>query len=475
MDISLQHNHKEDKPYTLFAEQLADLKLLCNNTHFANFSEMGAGKTLPSALLSKGVIEDNICDYSIIVTPKVVVSDWHDVYKEQIVCNWKELVTIYRAPRAIRPFIKFRKVIITTFETFAEDYMRFGKLAAKYRVMITFDEAHKLRNHDSGRTKKAMEVAKHCKRVYLLTGTPITNGLKNAYPYIQMLRPGEYYNSFDHFKRGHMRYSKHNRRQLIGYINTEKVSRILESFSVRHMKREIHELPPVTFKNRIIPWDPLQKSLYKEFVKNLILELEESFLTTTAGGALLVRCHQMVSNPRQLGLPCDSMKFKMLDEDLENIVPEVNKVVIFAHYRHTVETLKKQLAHLNPASIYGGTADIDAEKDKFKNDDTCRVMIANPLSAGVGTNFSISSNVIFFEYSYDLDGYDQAIARLDRPGQKNPVTVLNYAVRNSIEQTKILPNLITKKAFSVALLQDPKELINFLTLEDEDDDDDLNF
>ena len=88
------------------------------------------------------------------------------------------------------------------------------------------------------------------------------------------------YNSFEHFKRKHMRYSKYNRRQLVGYVNIECVSEILDSFSVRHMKREIHELPEVTFKTRLVEWDPVQKRLYRQFVSDLILELENSFLQT---------------------------------------------------------------------------------------------------------------------------------------------------------------------------------------------------
>jgi len=164
----------------------------------------------------------------------------------------------------------------------------------------------------------------------------------------------------------------------------------------------------------------------------------------------------------------------MIEEDFEAIGPEDHKIVVFAHYRHTIKRLKKQFAYLNPAVIYGGTTDIEKQKDMFKNDDTCRVMFAHPLSAGLGTNFSISSHCIFFEYSYDLDSYDQAISRLDRPGQKNAITVLNYALRGSLELTKLLPNLVDKKTFSTSLLNDPVELIKFLTLTD-DDEPDYNF
>ena len=285
----------------------------------------------------------------------------------------------------------------------------------------------------------------------------------------------KYYNSFDHFKRQHMRYSRYNRRKLIGYANEDRIKNILADFSVRHMKREVKDLPDVTFKTRLIDWDPVQRRLYNQFVKDLILELEDSFLQTTKGGALLVRSHQIISNPRQLELPCDSLKFKAIEEDLEQIGPEDHKIVIYAHYRHTIDTLTKQLAKYNPAVIYGGTKDIEYEKDKFKNTDSCRILIGNPLSCGIGTNFTISNYLIYFEYAYDLDSYDQGVSRLDRPGQTSPVTVINYALKGSIEQTKILPNLINKKAFSTDILQDPIELIKFLTLADIEDDEDLNF
>jgi len=475
MNIALQFNHKENKPYELFDAQRGDLLLLAKNSHFANFSEMGAGKTLPSALLSKGVVEDGICDYAIIVTPKIVLSDWHDVFKEQIVCDPSKLVTMYHAPAKVRPHIKLRPILIMTYETLAADITRFLDLAMKFKVMVTYDEAHRLRNHGSARTKKCSELAKRCKRVYLLTGTPITNGLKNAFSYINMLRHGQYYRDFEHFKRKHMRFSKYNRRQLVGYVDVDDVGKILDSFSVRHMKREIHELPEVTFKTRLLDWDPVQKRLYKQFVSDLILELKDSFLQTTKGGALLIRCHQIITNPQQLDLPCDSTRFKVIEEDVEMIGAEDHKIVVFAHYRKTIERLKKQFAHLKPAVIYGGTTDIEKEKNAFKLDDNCRMMIAHPLSAGVGTNFSISSHVIFFEYSYDLDSYDQAVSRLDRPGQKNAITVLNYALKGSIELTKLLPNLVNKKAFSTALLNDPTELIKFLSLTDDDGEGDYNF
>lgn len=460
MKIKLQPN------INLFSTQLSDLKLMCASSHWANFSEMGAGKSLPAAIISQGVIEDNMCDYVFIVAPKIVLGDWHKIFKKQLDCDVG--VTVYHAPAAIRKHFKLRPIIILSYETIIADLDKFKILAQAYRCMLILDEAHKIKNHDSSRAKGLTELAEYCKRVYLLTGTPITNGLKNAFSYINILRPGVYYRTFNSFKLRHMRYSPHDRRVLIGYRNIEAVQEILASFSVRHLKKEILDLPAVTFNTRLLDWDPKQKIIYQQMVEDYIVELQDSFLEATNAAARMVRLHQILTNPQQLGFDCDSTRWKAIDDDLECIDLTVHKVVILCHYRASVKRLKEQLKDYNPAVIYGGTTNVEFEKDKFDNDPTCRVMIAHPLSAGIGVNFTVAAYMIFFEYSWDLDSYDQTVSRCNRPGQIYPLTVINYAVRGGMEQTKILPKLVNKKDFATHLLNDAREFIEFITLEDDD-------
>lgn len=458
----------------LFSTQLEDLKLVCKETHFANFSEMGAGKSLPHALLANGVIEDKICDYVFIIAPKVVLGDWVKIFKNQIDCDWKNLVTFYHAPRAVRKFIKLRPIVVLSYETIVDDIEKFKLLARAYNCMLVLDEAHKIRNHDSKRTKNIFDLAELCNRVYALTGTPITNGLKNAFSYIHLLRPGVYYRSFNSFKLQHMRYSPYDRRVLIGYSNIEKVQEILTSFSVRHLKKEILDLPPVTFTTRYLDWEPKQKKYYQQLVDDYIIELQDSFLEATNAAARMVRLHQILTHPEQLGLDCSATRWTALNDDLESIDLTRTKVVILAHYRVSITRLKEQLKEYNPAVIFGGTTNVEAEKDKFTSNDSCRVMIAHPLSAGIGVNFTVASYMIFFEYSWDLDSYDQTVSRCNRPGQTEPLTVINYAVRGSMEDKKILPKLVFKKDFATNLLNDPKEFIEFISL-DEDTDELGNF
>lgn len=463
MKIKLQEHVK------LFETQLADLQLICKDSHFANFSEMGAGKSLPHAILAQGVIEDGICNYVFIIAPKVVLGDWVKIFKNQLECDWKNLVTYYHAPKVVRKHFKLRPIVIMSYETVMADLDKFKILAQAYKCMLILDEAHKLRNHDSGRTEGITELSYLCNRVYLLTGTPITNGLKNAFSYINILRPKVYYQTFNSFKLRHMRYSPYDRRVLIGYTGIERVQEILASFSVRHLKKEILDLPPVTFQTRYIDWDPKQKVIYKQMVDDYMVELEDSFLEATNAAARMVRLHQILTNPFQLGLDCDSLRWKVLEEDLESIDLTQHKVVILCHYRDSVKRLMEQLKQYHPACIFGGTTDVEKQKDMFDNDPKCRIMIGHPLSMGIGCNLTVAAYMIWFEYSWDLDSYDQTISRCNRPGQIYPLTVLNYAVRGGMEERKIIPKLVSKKDFATNLLNDPKEFIEFITLEEDDE------
>jgi len=453
--------------YKLMESQLATLKRYCKEPRIMDASEMGAGKTWPAALIALGAYEDGLVDHTVIVCPKVVMGDWINVYKNIIDTDFRSNVTLYYQPTHIRPHITLKPVIVTSYETILADLPRFITLAKEKRIGVIYDEAHKLKNPESKRTVGLTELAHLATRCYLLTGTPLTNGLKNAFSYIHMLWPGEYYTSYRMFVLRHIVYSRYSKRTIERYKNSHEIEKIFAERTIRYLKREILDLPEVTYTTRLLDWDPQQKKYYKELLKNEIIELPDRFIEATDIGARLVRFHQIITHPEQLGLKCTSTRWTVLDDDFESIGIEDNKIVIFAHYRATIKRLAEKYKQYNPAVIFGGTVDVEEQKYKFNNDPTCRLLIGHPMSCGIGINLTISSHVIFFEYSYDLDGYDQAVARVDRPGQKRAVSIINYAIRGSIEETKILPALISKKKLSMTVLRDPEEFMRFLSLDDD--------
>jgi len=452
--------------YSLMSTQLDTLKKYCQEPRYPDYSEPGAGKTWPAALIALGAYEDGLIDHAIIVAPKIVLGDWINVYKNIIDTDFRSNVTLFYAPKSILPHITLKPIIVCSYETVLADIERFKKLAKEKRVAVIYDEAHKLKNCESKRTIELTALAHLSVRCHLLTGTPLTNGMKNAFAYLDILWPGEYYSSWRIFKLRHLVYNKNCKHQLIAYKNASEIEEIFSTRSIRYLKRDIMDLPPITYTTRLLDWNQKQKFYYKKLMKEEIIELDDKFIEASNMGTRLVRFHQILTHPEQLGLDCTSTRWDVIDDDLESIGIEEHKVVIFAHYRATIKRLVEKFKQYNPAVVYGGTADVEEEKRKFNEDPTCRLFIAHPKSAGIGINLTVSSHIVFFEYTYDLDDYDQAVARVDRPGQKRAVTIINYAIRGSMEETKILPALVNKKKFSMSILQDPEEFMSFISFED---------
>jgi SNF2 family DNA or RNA helicase len=122
------------------------------------------------------------------------------------------------------------------------------------------------------------------------------------------------------------------------------------------------------------------------------------------------------------------MKFKnnvvkTIQEIIDGVEIEESKVIIFVNYQDSVRNLASYFSELNPALMYGAS-NTEKNRQKFLKDDTCRLLIANPKSAGAGFNFqNVCHTIIFGEPTGVPGDFKQAMDRVHRSGQRNLVNV----------------------------------------------------
>lgn len=113
------------------------------------------------------------------------------------------------------------------------------------------------------------------------------------------------------------------------------------------------------------------------------------------------------------------------------------KIVLFAWHRDVIEFLRISLREFNPVTLYGGQ--LLTKKDQnihhFQTKPNVRVMIANIQAAGVAIDLTAASEVAFVEASYVPSDNAQAVMRVHRFPQKQPVRCRFFAKEGSIDQT----------------------------------------
>jgi len=120
---------------------------------------------------------------------------------------------------------------------------------------------------------------------------------------------------------------------------------------------------------------------------------------------------------------------------LGSINTDKERVVIFANYIRSVEALSRRFHRLHPALVYGpnGPAKNGLEVERFHQQESCRLLIANPLSGGAGFKLGdVCTTVIFAEPVSTPGAFDQCLSRVMLMGQTEPVICYIVNVRNTI-------------------------------------------
>jgi SNF2 family DNA or RNA helicase len=131
-----------------------------------------------------------------------------------------------------------------------------------------------------------------------------------------------------------------------------------------------------------------------------------------------------------------------------NLARNVGKVVFFAKHIDVMDVAERYFAAagLKTVSIRGEqTAKArTAAIDSFTNDPDVAVAVCSLMTAGVGINLQVASNVVLAELSWTNAEQTQAIDRVHRIGQELPVTAWRIIAAGTIDGR--ISELIDSKA-----------------------------
>jgi SNF2 family DNA or RNA helicase len=335
---------------------------------------------------------------------------------------------------------------------------------------LTLDEATAIKTPGSDLHKAVKQFAgdpgAETNGLTLITGSPVENNLTDLYGLVKLITPSRYL-SFRAFERIHCIYTLGRFPKLIGFQNEDFAYQSLYLQGRRVTKKEALDLPPRLITELRIELAKKHRDLYETLVRERVLEIGEKVIDATTASSLYVKSQRILVCPElfvEEGWKTENTLITALDELIHSLGGR--KLLLFAWFSESVRKLAMRYSHLNPATLYGEVtgADRERQKAKFIDDPTCKLMIANPRSGGVGVDGlqGVCSHAAFIEPIGVPGLMEQAVSRLHRTGQKaEAINIYLFTAMHTVAVT-LRNNLVRKESEANKVVRDSKVLLGEL-------------
>ena len=266
-------------------------------------------------------------------------------------------------------------------------------------------------------------------RLWMLTGTPAAQSPLDAFGLAKLVNPEKSPKYYSHFRADTM-YQITKFKWAPKPSAPEYVHNVLQP-AIRFEKKDCLDLPEVTFLDRDAPLTPQQNKYYKQLMTELLVE---------AGGEEISAVNAAVKINKLLQISAGAVYSdtgEVIEFDVSNrlnVVLEVieeasNKVLVFVPFTHTIELLREKLEKEGiSCGVINGKVSVNKRSElveQFQNAKDPHVLIIQPQAASHGLTLTAADTIIWYAPMPSVETYLQANARIDRPGQKNAMTVVH--------------------------------------------------
>lgn len=465
----------------------------------AIFSVPGAGKTVEALAYSYCIGGSG--SQLFVVCPRNAYVAWEEELDAALGINGND---IYRATGTNEELesVLFHndnppKVILVNYNRLWLKYRIFAKFiqqrAKSTKVITIFDESHHFKGGKSF-TSAVKRISVFADHRVILSGTPMPRGSSDLVHQFKALLP-----------------------YMIGEINQDNAMSITQGRFVRTTKKD-QELKQPQIKFKRFEMDIVQREIYDLLNDFFIAEIHAA--GNKRALAELIRLQRILiysvmaaSNPMLVDSKFDtiieklrpeiSSKIKSLRKNNSSFGPKIRyackrarqlasngeKVLIWSSFVENVELIADELSDLGAVYIRGDVPTIDNENSednynsayfqsssddeeetrearihKFKNDNSCMVMVANPAAAGEGISLHhVCHHAIYVDRTFHATEFMQSMDRIHRYGKdsngdiicKKYDTVIEIlSCKNSVDDL-IQKNLGRKMTAMYEWLDDP--------------------
>jgi superfamily II DNA or RNA helicase len=345
---------------------------------------------------------------------------------------------------------------ITNYDTVHTDI---DLIAAWGPDLVVLDEAQRIKNWST-------RVARSVKRItspyaMVLTGTPLENRLEELLSIVQFV---------DRFRLGPTFKLLHEHQvcdevgKVIGYQDLNRIGETLQPILLRRQKDQVLEQLPERIDSTIyVPMTALQKKHHTENMEIVARIVQKwrryRYLSEADKRRLMIALLRMrmacdnsylVDHHSDNGVKTDEA-LTLLGEIFER---PGTKAVVFSQWLRMHELLVPRIQNRgwDHVLFHGGVPGSKRKDlvDRFREDPRCRLFLSTD-AGGVGLNLQHASVVLNMDLPWNPAVLEQRIGRVHRLGQRQPVRVVNFVSKGTIEEGMQLVLKFKKSLFAGVL------------------------
>ena len=314
--------------------------------------------------------------------------------------------------------------------------------------LVVADEANFVKTATTRRWKALNKIVTPMTKLWMLTGTPAAQSPVDAFGLAKMAVPQRVPNYYTTWRDKVM--VKITQFKWIPSNNATKLVNAALQPAIRFTKAECLDLPPVTYQTREVELTPQQKKYYQALKKQMYVE---------AAGEQISAVHAAAGLNKLLQLSCgavysddgETVQFdakNRLDEIVEVVREAAHKVIVFVPFRHAIEIVTDRLRKEGYATeVISGAVSMKQRTAIFKafqEEDDPRVLVIQPQSAAHGVTLTAADTIVWFGPVASVETWLQANERINRPSQKNKMTVIK--IYGSEVEKRVYKALESKEA-----------------------------
>ena len=401
------------------------------------FNEQGTGKTASVIWAADYLMKRGLVKRVLVLCPlSIMKSAWQaDLFK----------FAMHRSCSVAHGSAKQREKIINAGAEFV--IINFDGLAiVKDQIiaggfdLIVVDEANAYKNAQTNRWKVMNQIVKETSpRLWMLTGTPAAQSPLDAYGLAKLVdspKCPKYYGTY--------RDQVMMKVTQFKWVPKPKAQDIVHGIlqpAIRFEKKDCLDLPEVTHIEREAPLTPQQMKFYSQLKSQMLIEAAGEEVSAVNAATKINKLLQ-ISGGAVYADTGEVLEFDVsnrLNVVLEVIEEASNKVLVFVPFTHTIELLRAKLEKEKiTCDVINGKVPVNRRTDivtRFQTHKDPHVLIIQPQAASHGLTLTAADTIIWYAPVTSVETYLQANARINRPGQKNAMTIVH--VRGSEVESRL--------------------------------------